>query len=68
MATVNNSLWREVSPYLDEALELEPAAREPWLAEMEKMQPEIARELRELLNLHEAVQRSGFLERSVRTR
>jgi tetratricopeptide (TPR) repeat protein len=65
MATVNNNLWREVSPYLDEALELDPSAREPWLADMEKVQPEIARELRELLNLHAAVQRSGFLERSV---
>ena len=65
MATVNSSLWREVSPYLDEALELDPSARESWLADMEKVQPEIARELRELLNLHVAVQRSGFLERSV---
>src|SRR5579863_2454905 len=65
MAIVNSALWRQVSPYLDEALDLDPSAREPWLAEIEKVRPEIARELRELLNLHAAVQRSGFLERSV---
>jgi serine/threonine protein kinase/tetratricopeptide (TPR) repeat protein len=65
MAKVDSDLWRQVSPYLDEALELDLSAREPWLADMEKVQPEIARELRELLKLHAAVQGSGFLEESV---
>ncbi len=65
MTTVNNDLWREVSPYLDEVLELDPSAREPWLANLEKMQPEIARKLRDLLNLQAAIHRAGFLERSV---
>jgi serine/threonine protein kinase/tetratricopeptide (TPR) repeat protein len=65
MAKVDSNLWRQVSPYLDEALELDPSAREPWLADLEKVQPEIARVLRELLNLQAAVQSSGFLERSI---
>jgi tetratricopeptide (TPR) repeat protein len=65
MATVNANFWREVSPYLDKALELDSPARESWLADLEQEQPEIARELRELLKLHAAVQKSGFLERSV---
>jgi hypothetical protein len=65
MAKVDSNLWRQVSPYLDEALELDPSAREPWLSNVEKVQPEIARELRELLKLHAAVRGSGFLERSV---
>jgi tetratricopeptide (TPR) repeat protein len=65
MSKVDSNLWRQVSPYLDEALELDLSAREPWLADMEKVQPEIARELREWLKLHAAVQGSGFLERSV---
>jgi serine/threonine-protein kinase len=58
-------MWRQVSPYLDEALELDPSARDSWLADLEKEQPRIARELRRLLNLHAAVESSGFLERSL---
>jgi serine/threonine protein kinase len=61
-----NLLW-QVSPYLDEALELAPEDREPYLAELDKVQPEISRELRELLSLLVAVQSSGFLERSILT-
>jgi eukaryotic-like serine/threonine-protein kinase len=57
--------WWQVSPYLDELLELDPSAQDSWLANMEKAQPEIARELRELLKLHVAVRGSGFLERSI---
>lgn len=64
MAQLDNKLWRQVSPYLDEALELEPDARGPWLATLEKAQPQVARELRELLTLHAANRASGFLERS----
>ena len=65
MVKVDSNLWRQVSPYLGEALELDPSAREPWLADMEKEQPEIARELREWLKLHAAALGAGFLERSV---
>jgi eukaryotic-like serine/threonine-protein kinase len=65
MAKVDSNLLRQVSPYLDEALELDPSAREPWLADLENVRPEIARVLRELLNLQAAVQSSGFLERSL---
>ena len=65
MAKLDSNLWRQVSPYLDQALELDPSAREPWLADLDKMQPEIACELRALLNLHAAVRRSRFLERSL---
>ena len=65
LAAVDSNLWREVSPYLDEALELAPSARESWLTDLEKVRPEIVRELRELLNLHEVVQKSGFLERAI---
>ncbi len=65
MAKMDSNLWRQVSPYLDKALELAQSEREPWLADMEKAQPEIARELRELLKLHAEVRGSGFLERSV---
>ncbi len=64
MTQLDSKLWRQVSPYLDEALELEPEARAPWLAALEKAQPQVARELRELLTLHAANRASGFMERS----
>jgi len=53
-----------VSPYLDEALQLEPSQREPWLAVLEATHPALAAELRELLALHAANRASGFMERS----
>jgi serine/threonine protein kinase/tetratricopeptide (TPR) repeat protein len=65
MRKLDSNLWRQVSPYLDEALELDPSAREPWLADLERERPEIAHELRKLLNLHAAVGSSSFLEGSL---
>jgi eukaryotic-like serine/threonine-protein kinase len=62
---LDSNLWRQVSPFMDEALELDPLAREPWLANLEREQPLIALELRKLLSLHAAVLTSGFLERSL---
>jgi serine/threonine-protein kinase len=56
--------WAEVSPYLDEALELDPQQRETWLAALETTQPLLTAALRELLALHAANRASGFLERS----
>jgi serine/threonine-protein kinase len=65
MAKFDNNLWSQVSPYLDEALELDPAARESRLADLERVQPEIAHELREWLKLHAAIRTSDFLEGSL---
>lgn len=64
MARPESKLWSEVSPYLDKALELEPLQREPWLAALAAAHPEVATELRELLDLHAANRASGFMERA----
>jgi len=64
MLNLDSNWWRQVSPLLDEALELDPTARERWLVDLEREQPLIARELRRLLNVHDSVLTSGFLERS----
>src|SRR5580704_7574492 len=64
MAQLDDELWAQVSPYLDEALDLEPSQREPWLAGLEASQPALAGQLRELLKLHVANNASGFMERS----
>ena len=64
MARPESKLWSEVSPYLDKALELEPLQREPWLAALAAAHPQVATELRELLDLHAANRASGFMERA----
>lgn len=62
MATHDPELWTEISSYLDQALELEPSEREPWLAALAASRPQLAAELRELLAVHAANCASGFLE------
>jgi len=64
MASEERVLWSRVSACLDEALELDPAQREPWLATLDASEPAVAGELRELLALHAANRLSGFMERS----
>ncbi len=63
-ADLSRELWAAVSPYLDEALGLDPSRREAWLAALESVHPEVAAELRMLLSLHAANRASGFMERT----
>jgi tetratricopeptide (TPR) repeat protein len=56
--------WREIDGYLDQALDLAPAERELWLAELTTSEPGVARMLRELLSEHAALNASQFLENS----
>lgn len=63
-SNIDNENWKKLSPLLDRALELEPAAREPWLAELATDQPELADTLRELLAEKAALDTGSFLEAS----
>jgi serine/threonine protein kinase len=54
--------WAEVAPLLDEALDLSPQEREPWLTQLEATRPDAARELRRLLELDSRLDAQGFLE------
>lgn len=56
--------WAVVSPYLDQALELDPSQREAWLADLARSEPAVAAELRELLALHTVNRAAGFMERA----
>jgi len=56
--------WTEVLPLLDTALELEPAEREAWLAELASRDAPLAKRLGELLELHASNRAAGFMERS----
>ncbi|BCS31967.1 hypothetical protein TBR22_A11710 [Luteitalea sp. TBR-22] len=52
--------WRALSPYLDEALDVEPGAREAWLSSM-ALDTRMAQDLRSLLEEHQAAEAGGFL-------
>ena len=56
--------WKEISPYLDHALDLESPARERWLSELRSLKPQLAADLSALLATHAAVDAAQFLERS----
>lgn len=64
METWQRERWSELSPYLDEVLELDPALQESWLTTLAEARPQLAAELRTLLALHAANRLSGFMERS----
>jgi serine/threonine-protein kinase len=57
-------LWNEVSPLLDEALALEPEARDAWLAELSGRSPETAAVLRGYLQDLRLLHSEGFLDRA----
>jgi serine/threonine protein kinase len=54
--------WKAISPYLDQALELEPQTRAPWLDQLAAANPALADDLRELLAAHDKVSSSQFLD------
>ena len=58
-------LWRELSPYLDEMLEIAPEQRPVWLASLQAKDPAIAAHLERLVAQHEAIEDTGFLEDAV---
>ena len=62
MRPLDPDLWRTLSPYLDEALEIDLDQRPAWLASVEAKDPDIASDLRMLLADHKAIEDSRFLE------
>jgi eukaryotic-like serine/threonine-protein kinase len=62
MSTIDVNRWRTLNGWLDHALVLEPEARSHWLAAFDNTDPELARELRALLDEHELLRAEGFLE------
>ena len=64
MSTLSPDQWSALSPYLDKALTLSEAERAHWLKEVGAENPDLARQLQELLSEHEAAQQEAFLETS----
>ncbi|HEX4971536.1 MAG TPA: serine/threonine-protein kinase [Steroidobacteraceae bacterium] len=58
--------WGEVSPLLDEAMELPLAARESWLADLERRAPQLAAHVRSCLREVSELSDRKFLDDSIR--
>lgn len=61
MTNNDAAAWREISPYLDDALQRDEAARAAWLHELDASHPDIAARVRELLNEHALLTKNQFL-------
>ncbi|HEU5451093.1 MAG TPA: protein kinase [Terriglobales bacterium] len=56
--------WHELSEYLDQALDLAPTERAPWLAALRESHPAVAEEVESLLADHEQAEQHNFLASS----
>lgn len=62
MPTLTPEHWQQLSPYLDQVLELPEEQRQAWLKEFASTKPELAGLLSELLKEHASLDRKHFLE------
>jgi len=62
---MDNSRWVQLSPYLDQALELAPEQRDGWLAALHLQNPSIAVEIRVLLKERDQLHQQQFLAHDV---
>jgi len=62
MSILEPERWQAVSGYLDEVLEMPEDARTEWLDILSQQQPEVAADLRSLIDEHRALDDERFLE------
>ena len=60
--TFSPEQWEQVSPYLDEALEMAPEQRATWMSSLRHEDPKLAEILQSLLDEQQRLQQEGFLE------
>ena len=65
MPPLSPNRWRAISPYLDEALEIPTEQRATWLASLRTQDAALAADLQTLLDEHEVVHKSHFLEHAI---
>lgn len=61
MTRVDSTRWNELSPLLDQVLELSGAERSAWLESLRASQPDVAAELQVLLEELQSLDDKGFL-------
>ncbi|RPH95769.1 MAG: hypothetical protein EHM68_12110 [Lysobacterales bacterium] len=66
MTTLDPDAWRKVSPYLDQALDLDESDRAAWLADLRSRDAALADQISALLGEYETLGRDGFLENGPR--
>ncbi|HLW88573.1 MAG TPA: serine/threonine-protein kinase [Terriglobales bacterium] len=64
MSTLSPDQWQEVSPYLDEVLDIDADQRAAWLFALSKKDPRLAAMVQALLDEQLQLKQEGFLERS----
>src|SRR6185369_3910269 len=62
MSLLDEDRWRNVSPHLDRALEMDVEERAAWLAGVRAEDPALADDLEALLLERDAIRSEGFLE------
>jgi hypothetical protein len=62
MATERQERWREISRYLDEALDLDGDARAAWLDQLDVRAPTVAQAVRSLVAEKEQLAKTPLLE------
>jgi len=62
MAGHNPNWWRDLSPHLDQLLDIPPAERPAWLQTLRQRDSALADRLESLMREHSALAREGFLE------
>lgn len=62
MKKIDSIHWKELSPLLDEVLELSGAARIAWLERLGTTRPEVAVELHGLLAELQSLDEAGFMQ------
>ena len=62
MFSISNDRWRELSPLLDKAIELEGDERAAWLDSLHSENPDLAADLELLLDEHDALTEERFLD------
>ena len=65
MPDFNSQSWSVLSPYLDQALEMNEQERIAWLASLRERQPDLAADVQALLDEHGALVREHFLENPI---
>src|SRR5690349_4610085 len=60
----NDSRWKAISPYLDQALDMAAVDRLVWLRTLRQREPAVASEIEAALEQHERLAREKFLEHS----
>jgi len=62
MTRIDPSRWNELSPLLDEVLELTDEQRQAWLETLRARRPQVAVELEKLLGELQSLDAAGFLQ------